>query len=152
LLNVGKPGASTWFAPSALNAGFFNEPLTAPLWKGPGLEKAQLAKLREGWKGVALRMPTSAAKASVQITDYPPGRPRDVAHDFAFCKAKTFAHLSIEDPYAMENDHNADCIGRLLEALGILWSSWPTALELKARDVGPLGRKRFAALEKRLQL
>jgi ATP-dependent helicase YprA (DUF1998 family) len=151
LLDVGKPGASTWFAPAALNAGFFNQPLAAPLWKGPGLGAAELAKLREDWKGVALKVPTSAAKASVQITDYTPGRTRDVARDFAFCKAKTFGRLSIEDPYAMENDFNADCIGQFLETLGKLWSSWPTELELKTRDVGPPGRARFAALEKRIQ-
>ncbi|MEP6671355.1 MAG: helicase-related protein [Chthoniobacter sp.] len=151
LLDAGKPSASSWFAPSALNAGFFNQPLAAPLWKGPGLVAEQLAELRQGWKGVALKVPTSAAKASVQITDYTPGQRRDVVRDFAFCKTKAFGRLSIEDPYAMENDFNATSLGQFLEALGKLWIAWPTELELKTRDVAPPGRQRLAALEKLCQ-
>ena len=87
----------------------------------------------------------------MQITDYTPGQRREVARDFAFCVGKSFARVSIEDPYAMDSDFNADCLSELLEALGKLWQVWPSELELKTRDIGPLGRQRMSELEKLLQ-
>ena len=151
LLDEGKPGASAWFAPTVLNAGFFNQPLAAPLWKGPGLDQAHISKLRQGWKSIALKVQTPSAKAAMQITDYTPGQRREVARDFAFCVGKSFARVSIEDPYAMDSDFNADCLSELLEALGKLWKVWPSELEVKTRDIGPLGRQRMSELEKWLR-
>ena len=151
LLDTGKPGASAWFAPAAINAGFLNQPLAVPLWKGPGLSAPEMIKLRQGWKSLAVRVPTSPAKASIRISDYIPGQPRDVSRDFSFCSGKNFARISIEDPYAMDSDFNLDSVRQLLSALGKLWIKWPSEIEIKTRDTGPVGRQRMQALAARLQ-
>lgn len=151
LLNPGKDSARCLFTRAGLTTAFLKQPLTPPLWRGPGLSAAELSRLRADWQPLPSRLTEPGSKTTVR--EYQPGEARDFARDFAFCTGKKFALIRIEDPYAMATPEAIANVKRFLESLKSLCGQWPDELRIRARETPEFGGQAAAraALEKQMQ-
>jgi len=151
LLNPGKDFARCLFTRAGLTTAFLKQPLTPPLWRGPGLSDAELAKLRADWQPLPARLTEPGSKTTFR--EYQPGEARDLARDFAFCKGKKFAQIRIEDPYAMATPDAVTNLKGFLNVLKSLCGHWPDELRILARATPEFAGQAAARalLEKELQ-
>lgn len=143
LTNPGRVGSVAWFTPQGAAAAFLDQPLPAPLWKGPGLKPDKLSALRDGWEALKVTAPAKPSESTVR--EYRAGENRDLRSDFDFCRGQSFALLRIEDPYILASEWTFRALHRLLGELAKLWQTWPTKLEVKTRDTGLSEQKRMIA-------
>jgi hypothetical protein len=150
LTNPGRTGSVTWFTPTGVNAPFLDQPLPAPLWKGPGLTANTMVAFREGWE--ALKVTPPAKPSNLTLREYLAGEPRDLKNDFDFCRGQSFTLLRIEDPYMLASDWPYRALLRFLGEVAKLWKKWPAKLEIKTRDNGTSEqRKMVTDLEQSLK-
>ena len=128
-----------WFTLGGVGAAFLDQPLPAPLWRGPGLTADALPAFREGWEELKVAAP--AKPSDLTLREYRAGEARDLAGDFAFCRGQSFSLVRIEDPYALADDWQYRALRRFLDEVARLWQKWPTKLELKTRDTGTMAQQ-----------
>jgi hypothetical protein len=132
MTNPGREGGVAWFTIAGAAAPFLDRPLPAPLWKANGLTPRNLEAFRAGWEEIKVSPP--AKPSELKLREYGEGEPRDLEHDFEFCRERSFSVLRIEDPYVVKNEAQNGDLGRLLLGLARLWRKWPAKVELKVRD------------------
>jgi hypothetical protein len=64
---------------------------------------------------------------------YNAGQARDMPRDFEFCKDRSFALVSIEDPFATKTPRQYNLLKRFIEKLFLLMSKPPEKVELRTR-------------------
>ena len=72
---------------------------------------------------------------------YNAGETRDVLRDFKFCKEKSFALVSIEDPFITKTARQYELLKRLLERLITLMSAPPEKIALRTKCEADEGQK-----------
>ena len=151
ILNPGKDSSRCLFTRSGLNTAFLKQPLVLPLWRGPGLSKSELEKLRLDWQLLPARLTEPGSKTTLR--EYQPGEARDFAQDFGFTKGKKFASVRIEDPFALVSEAAVASLKRFLAELRALCGQWPGELKIHARESTDFAGQPAAraALEKHLQ-
>jgi hypothetical protein len=143
LTNPGHTGSVAWFTPAGVGAGFLDEPLPAPLWRGPGLTAESVAALRLGWE--EQKVSATAKPSDLALHEYRAGEARDLKRDFGFCRGQSFALLRIEDPYVLASEWPYRGLLRFLDELAKLWEAWPVKVEIKTRDMGTSDQKMMIA-------
>jgi hypothetical protein len=151
LLNPGKDSARCLFTRAGLTTALLKQPLTPPLWRGPGLSAAELSRLRADWQPLPARLTEPGSKTTVR--EYQPGEARDFARDFSFCEGRKFALIRVEDPYALATPDAVTNLKRFLESLRSHCGHWPDELKIQARESPEFGGQAAAraALERQMQ-
>lgn len=151
ILNPGKDSSRALFTRTGLTTAFLKQPLALPLWRGPGLSKAEFEKLRADWQLLPSRLTEPGSKTTVR--EYQPGVARDFARDFAFCKGKQFAVVRIEDPFALSAEPALFSLKRFIAELKALCGQWPDELKIHTRESSDFPGQAAArvTLEKHLQ-
>jgi hypothetical protein len=126
--------STTWFTSLGTSAPFLDNPLPAPLWKGPGLNSEALTRLRSDWQEIKNIGP--AKPENITLAEYRADQPREFKKDFSFCRGQSFGLLRIEDPYVLKDEGRLRSLQQLLKELADMWSSWPKKIEIKTRYEG----------------